>query len=222
MFEVQKTRFGAYPITYSWRLTSRHSSAIVASLISPPLSEGAKSLLARPWARMNRTVIRIEMRGGIQQPTGQIVEPIRQGQQPVLRPREGRGDSHEAAELVDVLGLGIHLGKLDAEFVGCGAGMSEPFAAHEGADGHGATDGREHGELEQFLRGLDASRQLTWSNRSPDHIQEDAGVEEENRESCPLDVIDDVGDARHTRRVLQHGDLAPIYATWAILAGDVA
>jgi hypothetical protein len=150
------------------------------------------------------------------------MEPIRQGQQPVLRPREGRGDSHEAAELVDVLGLGIHLGKLDAEFVGCGAGMSEPFAAHEGADDHGATDGREHGELEQFLRGLDASRQLTWSKRSPNHIQEDAGVEEENRESCPLDVIDDVGNARHTRRVLQHGDLAPSYATWAILVPKAA
>ncbi len=60
-------------------------------------------------------------------------------------------------------------------------------------------------ELEQFLCGLDTPRQLGRSERGTDHVQEDAGVGEQDGEAPRLDLRDDVGDARHSGRPLRQG-----------------
>lgn len=126
------------------------------------------------------------------------MKPFRKWEQPVSRVGERRVDPQESAEFVQAIGLVIGLGKMGAELVGFGAGMTVPFARDERGNYQSATGGRNSDELEQFLCGLDTPRQLGGSQRGTDNVQQNAGISEQDREARRLDLRDDLGDARHS------------------------
>src|SRR3982750_1255703 len=63
------------------------------------------TICARPARAEYTIVVLVQMQGAIQQPTGEVMEPVCQGERSIYRFRERQSDPHQAAELVQTVGL---------------------------------------------------------------------------------------------------------------------